>query len=102
MKPQPRDQERARRLALRVIEQKLVQPPSPDEVEWAEYLRQIGLEIFQAPYADPDWARKEARRLYWEIWLGLDKEWPPASRESFASDGEWERFQAVRAREMQS
>jgi len=101
MKPLPRDHQRVRDLAEKVIEQRLAQPPTADEIELAEYLRQIGEEIFLEPYDDTDWARKEARRLYWEIYFGLDKEWPPVSRESFSSDDEWERFLIVRAKEQQ-
>lgn len=101
MKPQPRDHQRVRDLALKLIEQKLAQPVTAEEVEWFEGLERLHLELFQEPYPNREWARKEARRLYWEAQLGLDQYWEAPSPEVFPG-AVWERFLAVKARELQS
>lgn len=58
-------------LTRRAIAARLQQPPEADEQRWVDALCASYLEHFGE---EPD--REEVRRLFWEVKLGLDGDWP--------------------------
>jgi hypothetical protein len=74
-------------LTTQLINARLSAPPSQDEQDWVEALRQPG---------DTEAEDREARRLYWEWRLGLDSEWPTPVEADFDSPAEYQNYlQAV-------
>lgn len=68
MKKPPTDLDR---LTRRAIEARLQQQPSERERQWVDDVCATYAEHFGCV---PD--RDEARRLFWEVELGLDRNWP--------------------------
>lgn len=84
---QPDTASRIAGLTAMLINARLSAPPTADEQDWIEALRQDG------DTADAD---REARRLYWEWKLGLDDQWPTPVEADFDSPQEYRTYsQAV-------
>ena len=80
---QPDTASRIAGLTAMLINARLSAPPTPDELDWIEALRQDG---------DSDDADRESRRLFWEWKLGLDDQWPDPTEADFDSPQEYQNY----------